>query len=62
MRRIGRAGLTKEILLPLPIETVRALSLGNHRAFSTARVGQGERSPILAPNGNSLSVTMEPKL
>lgn len=32
MRRVGRAGLTKEMLLPLSTDKVRALSLENHLA------------------------------
>ena len=39
LRRIRRSVLTREILLPLPTEKVRALSLENHLAQATVRGG-----------------------
>lgn len=41
MRRGGRAGLTKEMLLPLSTEKVRSLSLENHMALAVVRSGNG---------------------
>lgn len=37
----GRKSLTKDLLLPLPIARVRALSLENHLALAAMRSGYG---------------------
>lgn len=46
MRRTGRSGLTREMLLPLPTEKVRALSLENHLALATVRGGRGDLDQV----------------
>ncbi|WP_442854999.1 hypothetical protein [Burkholderia sp. MSMB1552] len=47
-QRTGRSGLTREMLLPLPTEKVRALSLENHLALATVRGDRGPRPKWLA--------------
>lgn len=47
MRHGGRAGLTKEMLLPLSIEKVRALSLENHMALAMVRSGNGNCDQVV---------------
>jgi hypothetical protein len=42
-----RVHLTKEMLLPLPAETVRALSLENHLSLATVRAGRGGTDQII---------------
>ncbi|WP_258170729.1 hypothetical protein [Burkholderia cepacia] len=44
--RPGRSGLTREMLLPLPTEKVRALSLENHLALATVRGGHGDLDQV----------------
>lgn len=44
--RPGRSGLTREMLLPLPTEKVRALSLENHLALATVRGGRGDLDQV----------------
>lgn len=46
LRRTGRSGLTREMLLPLPTEKVRALSLENHLALATVRSGRGDLDQV----------------
>lgn len=43
----SRVSLTKEMLLPLSTEKVRALSLENHLAFATVRAGRGDSEQII---------------
>ncbi|EDT37599.1 hypothetical protein [Burkholderia ambifaria] len=45
-RKGGRAGLTKEMLLPLPAEKVRSLSLEHHLALAAIRSGHGDSDQI----------------
>ncbi|MGU8077105.1 hypothetical protein [Burkholderia pyrrocinia] len=45
--RYGRRALTKEQLLPLPTENVRALSLEQHLALATVGGGHGSEDQIL---------------
>lgn len=47
MRRAGRPALTKEMLLPLSTEKVRALSLENHVALAVIRSGNGDCDQII---------------
>ncbi len=47
MRRGGRAGLSKEMLLPLSTEKVRSLSLENHMALAMVRSGNGDCDQIV---------------
>lgn len=47
MRRGGRAGLTKEMLLPLSTEKVRSLSLENHVALAVVRSGSGDCDQVI---------------
>ncbi|KWZ58676.1 hypothetical protein WK57_16280 [Burkholderia ubonensis] len=42
VRRAGRPGLAKHLLMPLPTEKVQALSLENHLALATVRGGRGD--------------------
>jgi hypothetical protein len=42
-----RKVLTKEMLLPLSIGKVRSLSLENHLAFATVRVGRGDSQQVI---------------
>jgi hypothetical protein len=46
-RRAGRAGLSKEMLLPLSIAKVEALSLDNHLTLATVRSGRGDFDQIV---------------
>ncbi|KWN14708.1 hypothetical protein WT83_16600 [Burkholderia territorii] len=46
--RSGRRALTKEQLLPLPTEKVRALSLGHHMALATVRSDHGSDDQVLS--------------
>lgn len=46
LRRTGRSGLTKEMLMSLPTEKVRALSLENHLALATVRGGRGDLDQV----------------
>lgn len=45
-QRPGRSGLTRDMLLPLPTEKVRALSLENHLALATVRGGRGDLDQV----------------
>ncbi|WP_256990770.1 hypothetical protein [Burkholderia sp. HI2714] len=45
-QRTSRSGLTREMLLPLPTEKVRALSLENHLALATVRGGHGDLDQV----------------
>ncbi|RQR72372.1 MULTISPECIES: hypothetical protein [unclassified Burkholderia] len=45
-QRPGRSGLTRDVLLPLPTEKVRALSLENHLALATVRGGRGDLDQV----------------
>ncbi|WP_274004975.1 hypothetical protein [Burkholderia thailandensis] len=45
-RRTSRPGLKKDMLLPLPTEKVRALSLENHLALATVRGGRGNLDQV----------------
>ncbi|WP_232450820.1 hypothetical protein [Burkholderia ubonensis] len=47
MRHGRRAGLTKEMLLPLSTEKVRALSLENHMALAAVRSGNGDCDQVV---------------
>ncbi|KVP63776.1 hypothetical protein [Burkholderia ubonensis] len=47
MRHGRRAGLTKETLLPLSTEKVRALSLENHMALAVVRSGNGDCDQVV---------------
>jgi hypothetical protein len=47
MKRGGLVGLGKEMLLPLPSGSVRALSLENHVAFAAVRTGRGGSEQIV---------------
>lgn len=47
MGRGGRAGLTKEMLLPLSTEKVRSLSLENHMALAVVRSGNGDCDQVI---------------
>ncbi|WP_235995835.1 hypothetical protein [Burkholderia aenigmatica] len=46
LRRTGRSGLTREMLLPLSTEKIRALSLENHLALATMRGGRGDLDQV----------------
>ncbi|KVD67935.1 hypothetical protein WI88_33155 [Burkholderia ubonensis] len=45
-QRPGRSGLTRDMLLPLPTEKIRALSLENHLALATVRGGRGDLDQV----------------
>ncbi|WP_080484057.1 hypothetical protein [Burkholderia cenocepacia] len=45
-RRNGRPGLKKDMLLPLPTERVRSLSLENHLALAALRSGHGNENQV----------------
>lgn len=47
MRKNSRKSLTREMLLPLSVEKMRALSLENHLAFATVRAGRGDSGQII---------------
>lgn len=46
--RKSRAGLTKEMLLPLSTEKVRSLSLENHMALTVVRSGNGDCDQVVS--------------
>ena len=46
-KRRGRSGLSKELLLPMSIERVRALSLENHLALATVCAGRGHADQVI---------------
>ncbi|WP_076904202.1 hypothetical protein [Burkholderia pseudomallei] len=48
MSRSGRPALTKELLLPLSTEKVRALSLENHMALAVVRSGNGDCDQVIS--------------
>ncbi|WP_175948849.1 hypothetical protein [Burkholderia pyrrocinia] len=45
-RKLSRPGLTTDLLLPLPTEKVRALSLENHLALTAVRGGRGDLDQV----------------
>ncbi|HHV7525559.1 TPA: hypothetical protein ACUNF5_007124 [Burkholderia orbicola] len=45
-RKSGRPGLTRDMLLPLPTEKVRSLSLEHHLALAAMRSGHGDNDQI----------------
>lgn len=47
MRRGGRVGLAKEMLLPLSTEKVRSLSIEHHMALAVVRSGSGDCDQIV---------------
>ncbi|KVU79340.1 hypothetical protein WK73_05670 [Burkholderia ubonensis] len=47
-RHGGRAGLTKETLLPLSTEKVRSLSLENHMALAVVRTRSGDCDQVIS--------------
>ena len=46
-RKPARKPLTKDVLLPLPVTTVRALSLEYHPALAAIRSGQGSMEVVI---------------
>jgi hypothetical protein len=46
-KRRSRSGLSKELLLPMSIERVRALSLENHLALATVCAGRGHADQVI---------------
>lgn len=47
IRRGGRPALTKEMLLPLSTEKVKALSLENHLALAVVRSRKGDSDQVV---------------
>ncbi|WP_230941558.1 hypothetical protein [Burkholderia cepacia] len=45
--QVGRAGVTKEMLLPLSTEKVRSLSLEHHMALAVVRSGNGNCDHVI---------------